>query len=180
MAMSDSDASVEAGWNRYFVKSSGTLQRDLAIYRDESLTDLVFTVAADKHHGEIAGADGTVVLTAEVKKAMFGKVEYAKPDGTAVASMKKNSILNKKHMEVTLADGTEWTVVKSGRLQQFCSVLDNDVPVVRADFTTLPLKHRYPVEIADGVDVPLAVGLVWAINFAHLQRISGAGAAAAT
>lgn len=94
--------------------------------------------------------------------------------------MKKNSILNKKHMEVTLADGTEWTVVKSGRLQQLCSVLDNDVPVVRADFTTLPLKHRYPVEIADGVDVPLAVGLVWAINFAHLQRISGAGAAAAT
>jgi hypothetical protein len=51
---------------------------------------------------------------------------------------------------------------------------------VRADLKTLPLKYRYPVDIADGVDVPLALGLLWAINFAHLQRIAGAGAAAAT
>jgi hypothetical protein len=94
--------------------------------------------------------------------------------------MKKNSILNKKHMEVTLAGGAEWTVVKSGGLKQVCSVLENGVPIVRADLKTLPLKHRYPVDIAEGVDVPLAVGLVWAINFAHLQRVAGAGAAAAT
>lgn len=148
--MSESDTSIDAGWNRYFVKSAGGLQRDLAVHRDESLTDLVFTVTGET------------------------------PDGAAVASMKKNSIINKKHMEVTLADGTEWTVVRIGRLKQLCTVLDDDVPVVRADLTTLALQHRYPIEIADGVDVPLAVGLVWAINFAHLQRVSGAGAAAAT
>lgn len=111
--MSDSDTSVETGWSRYFVKSSGALQRDLVVYRDESLTDLVFTVVGDK-------------------------------------------------------------------LQQFCTVLDNDVPIVRADLTTLAMKHRYTVDISDVVDVPLAVGLLWAITFAHLQRISGAGAAAAT
>lgn len=178
--MSNSDTSVEAGWNRYFVKSSGILQCDLAVYRDESLTDLVLTVVGDKRGAEISSVGGAVVMTAVVKKAMFGKVEYAKADDTVAASMKKNSILNKKHMEVTLADGAEWTVVKSGGLKQVCSVLENGVPIVRADLKTLPLKHRYPVDIAEGVDVPLAVGLVWAINFAHLQRVAGAGAAAAT
>ena len=50
--MSNSDTSVEAGWNRYFVKSSGILQCDLAVYRDESLTDLVFTVVGDKRGAE--------------------------------------------------------------------------------------------------------------------------------
>jgi hypothetical protein len=176
----DPDTSVEAGWNRCFVKSSGLLQFDLSVYRDESLTDLMFTVAGDKRGAEIASADGAVVMSAVVKKAMLGKVEYANSDGSAAASMKKNSILNKKHMEVTLANGSEWTVVKSGGLQKVCSVLDDGVPIVRADLKTLPLKHRYPVDIAEGVNVPLAVGLVWAINFTHLQLVAGAGAAAAT
>jgi len=178
--MSDSDASAEAGWNRCFVKSSGIRQRDLSVYRDESLTDLMFSVVGDKHGAEVASADGTVVMTATVKKAMLAKVEYTNADGTVAATMKRNSILNKKHMEVTLADGAEWTVVKAGGLQQLYSVLESDVPIVRADLKTLPLKHRYPVDIGESVDVPLAVGLMWAINFAHLQRVAGAGAAAAT
>jgi hypothetical protein len=148
--MSDSDASEEAGWNRCFVKSSGIRQRDLSVYRDESLTDLMFSVVGDKHGAEVASADGTVVMTATVKKAMLGKVEFTNADGTVAATMKKNSILNKKDMEVTLADGAEWTVVKAGGLQQLYSVLENDVPIVRADLKTLPLKRRYPVDIAEG------------------------------
>ena len=46
------------------------------------------------------------------------------------------------------------------------------------DLTTLALKRNYPVDIAESVDLPLALGLVWAINFAHLQRVGAMGAAA--
>ncbi len=76
------------------------------------------------------------------------------------------------------AGGAEWTVVKSGRLKQFYSVLENDVPIAKMDLQTLALKRTYPLDIAESVDLPLAMGLVWAINFAHLRRVSGAGAAA--
>jgi hypothetical protein len=153
---------------------------DLSVYRDESLTDLVFNVVGDKQGAEISSADGTVVMTAVVKKVMLRMVEYANADGTAVAAMKKNSIFGKTRMDVTLAKGSEWTVVKSGGLQKVWSVLDDGVPIVRADLKTLALKRCYPVDIADSVDLPLAVGLVWAINFTHLQLVAGGGAAAAT
>jgi hypothetical protein len=58
-------------------------------------------------------------------------------------------------------------------------VVEDDVALVTMDLTTLPLKRNYPVDIAEGVDLPLALGVVWAINFAHLQRVGAMGAAAA-
>ncbi|MCU0309940.1 MAG: hypothetical protein MUE36_03240 [Acidimicrobiales bacterium] len=89
-----------------------------------------------------------------------------------------NSVLSKKHMELTLASGAEWVVVKSGALKQIYTVLDGDEPIARMDLRDLPLKRRYPVDIVEGVELPLATGLLWAINFSHLRRVSGAGAAA--
>jgi hypothetical protein len=85
-------------------------------------------------------------------------------------------------MELVLAGDVEWIVAKSGGLKQFYSVLENDVPVAKMDLKDLPLKKRYPIDIAESVDLPLAVGLLWAINFSHLRRVAaaGAGAAAAT
>jgi hypothetical protein len=178
--MSDPESSVEAGWTRYFVKSSGLLQMDLWMYRDEALTDLMFNVVGDKQGAEISSADGALVMTAVGKKAMLRAVDYANADGTAVASMKKNSIFGKTRMGVTLANGPEWTVVKSAGLEKVWSVLDDGAPVVRADLKTLLKQRCYPVDIADSVDLPLAVGLVWAINFTQLQLVAGAGATAAT
>jgi hypothetical protein len=58
-------------------------------------------------------------------------------------------------------------------------VLDGDVAVITMDLRTLALKRTYPVDFAESVDLPLAVGLVWAINFANLRRIGAMGNAAA-
>ena len=58
-------------------------------------------------------------------------------------------------------------------------MLADDVAVVTLDLTTLALQRNYAVDISEGVDLPLALGLVWAIDFAHLQRISAMGAVAA-
>jgi len=44
----------------------------------------------------------------------------------------------------------------------------------------LALKKQYPVDIAASVDLPLALGLVWAINFNYLQTFAAAGGVAAT
>ena len=56
--MSDPDARVEDGWNRFHVKSSGALQRDVSVYRDESFEDQVFTLVGDKHGAQIMDASG--------------------------------------------------------------------------------------------------------------------------
>ncbi|MBK9179894.1 MAG: hypothetical protein IPM45_10075 [Acidimicrobiales bacterium] len=177
--MSDPDAGAEDGWSRYYVKSSGILQRDLSVYRDESFENQMFTIVGDKHGAEILNAGGTVVMTAVVKKAFSAKVEYTNADGALAGNLKTNSVFSKKRMELTLASGAEWTVVKAGGLKQSYSVFEGDVPIAKMDLKTLALKHEYPVDIAESVDLPLALGLVWAINFAHLQRVAGAGAGAA-
>ena len=62
--------------------------------------------------------------------------------------------------------------MQSGALRQIYSVLEDDVPIAKLDLTTLALKKKDPVDIAESVDLPLALGLVWAINFAHLQRVA--------
>ena len=52
--------------------------------------------------------------------------------------------------------------------------------MAKLDLTDLALKKKYPVDIAEGADLPLVLGLVWAINFAYLQRVGAAGGVAAT
>ena len=178
--MSDPDARVEDGWTRFYVKSSGALQRDLSVYRDDSFEDQVFTIVGDFHGAEILNAHGTVVMTAVVKKALGPTIEYTNADGAVAGSLKTHSRFSKKPLQFTLAGGTQWTVVQSGALKQIYSVLENDVPVVKLDLTDLALKKKYPIDIAEGVDLPLALGLTWAINFAYLQRVSAAGGIAAT
>ena len=115
-----------------------------------------------------------------VVKGIPAKIEYTNSDGTLAGKLKTNSIFSKKRLEFTLADGTEWAVVQSGSLKQFYSVLDNDVPIAKLDLSTLALKKQYPVDIAESVDLPLALGLVWAINFNYLQTVAAGGGLAAT
>jgi hypothetical protein len=169
------------GWNRFCVKSSGVMQRDASVYRDESFEDQAFAMVGDKRGVEITDAGGTLVMTAVVTKGFLTKVVYTSADGAKAADLKTNSVLSKKHMEITLASGAEWVVVKSGALKQIYTVLYDDEPIARMDLRDLPLKRRYPVDIAEGVDLPLAMGLLWAVNFSHLRRVAagGAGAAAA-
>ena len=178
-AMSEPAGQLEDGWNRFYVTSSGILQRDASVYRDESLENQMFAMVGDKGGVEITDAGGTVVMTAVVTKGFLTKVAYTSADGAAAADLKTNSVFTTKHMEFTLASGAEWVVVKSGALKQIYTVLEDDEPIARMDLRTLPLKYRYPVDIAEAVDLSLAMGLVWAINFSHLRRVAAAGAGAA-
>lgn len=118
-------------------------------------------------------------MTAVVKKSLGGRIEYTNPDGTLAGNLKVNSVLSKKAMELHLSDGTEWIVRKSTGLQQIYSVTENDATIAKMDVKALALKPRYSVDIAENVALPLAAGVVWAINFAHLRRVAAAGAGAA-
>lgn len=178
--MSDSLDDTEVGWSRYFVKSSALLQRALSIFEDGTFTeDPVFTVVGEKRAAEFLDASGSVVMKALRKGVTATKIEYTNADGALAGNLKINSVLSKKYMELALASGGAWTVVRDAGVKQAYAVLDDGVVVVKMDLTTLPLKRNYPVDIAESADLPLALGLVWAINFAHLQRVGAIGAAGA-
>ena len=178
--MSDALDGREGRWRRYYVTSSPLLQRELSIFDDESFADdPVFTVAGKKRVFEILSASGSVVMTACMKGVTLSKFEYTNADGTLAGKLKVNSVLSKTYMELALAGGGAWTVVRDAGLKHTYEVLEDDVAVVKLDLTTLALQRNYAVDIAESVDLPLALGLVWAINFAHLQRIGAMGAAAA-
>ena len=179
-AVSDPLESTEEGWSRYYVKSSALLQRDLSIFDDESFAeDPVFSVVGKKRAAEILNASGSVVLKALLKGVTASKIEYTNADGTLAGNLKINSVLSKKYMELALAVGGALTVVRDAGVKQSYAVLEHGVAVVKMDLTTLALKRNYPVDISESANLPLVVGLVWAINFAHLQRVGAMGAAAA-
>ena len=178
--MSDTVDSTSDGWHRYYVKSSALLQRDLSIFEDESLADdPVLSVVGEKRAAEILDASGSVVMKALIKGATLTKFEFANADGTLAGKLKVNSVMSKKYMELALASGDVWTVIRDGKAKQAYTVLHEDVAIAKLDLTTLALKRNYPVDIAESVDLPLALGVVWVINFAHLQRIGAMGAVAA-
>jgi hypothetical protein len=138
----------------------------------------MFTISGGKRHAEIVDAAGSVVMKIEMKKIVPAKFEYATADDAAVGTLKTNSILSKKYMEVALAAGGEWTIVRDAHVKQLFSVREGSAAVVKLDITSLPLSRKYPVDIADSANLPLALGVVWAINFAQLQRVGAIGGAA--
>jgi len=177
--MSGGFDSSAPGWKRYYAKSSPLLQRDLWVFADESFAEPVLSVAGENRAGEILDASGSVVMKVRVKGLNLSHIEYTDPDGAPVASVKINSVFSKTYMELTRAGGGVWTVVKDAGAKQRYAVLEDGAPIVEMDLTTLVVERNYPVDIAERVDLPLALGLVWAINFAHLRKMGAAGAAGA-
>jgi hypothetical protein len=167
------------GWTRYYVASSPLLQRELTVFADESSESPLFTVVARKDAAEVLDAAGSAVLHGLLKGLGSSKVEFTAPDGSAAGQLKVNSVLSKTYTEVALADGGQWTVNREGHAKQHYVVQQDEAAVARMDLTALVLKRHYTVDIADSVDLPLILGVVWAINFAHLRKGGAAGAVAA-
>jgi hypothetical protein len=152
----------------------------LSIFDDESFAeDPVFAVVGKKRDAEILNASGSVVLKALMRGVTASNIEYTNVDGSLAGNLKINSAVSKRYMELSLANGGALTVVRHGGSKQSYAVLEDDVAVLKMDLMTLTPQRSYPVDISGSVDLPLAVGLVWAINFAHLReayQMSGGGA----
>ena len=123
-------------------------------------------------------ATGAVVLKAGIIKTAPIKVEYTKTDGTLVADLVADSPLKKKYMVISLAGGDEW-VLKGDHAKKAYSILKDENPIIQMDLESLLLHKRFTIDIADGVDIPLAISVAWALNLAVLHRTAGAGGAIA-
>ncbi len=178
--MSNQKTNVEDGWSRYYVKSSGALTRDISVFSDDEFQDQIYKVDGKmfKKTAKIFDAMDTVILKAETTKTVPMKVKYTNTDGVLVANLDADSPLKKKYMTIGLVGGDEW-VVEGDHANQNYTVFEDGKPIVKMRLGSLLSHKRFSVDISDGVDTPLVIGVAWALNLAILQRIAGAGGAIA-
>lgn len=177
--MSKPNTNVEDGWNRYYIKSSGALTRDITVFRDEAFEDKLYKVDGKmfKKNAAIVDAMGTVVLKAELKTIPF-QVEFTDTDGNLVANLNADSPLKNKYMSISIASGDEW-VLQGEKTKKDYTIIEGEEPIVRMNLNSLLLHKEFTLDVAEGVDIPLAIGVAWALNLAVLQRVAGIGGAVA-
>lgn len=166
------------GGSDFMCAVPGVLQHDLSVSRDESFENEVFSVAGDKHGAKILHATGSAVMTAVVTKALLARVEYLDSNGAVGREAGEELRLQQ---EAHGADACGCRRVDRRQVRSAEAVL---LGVPERDTSREDGSEDASIEASlsdrdrQGVDLPLAVGLVWAINFSHLRRVAGAGAGA--
>ncbi len=154
------------GWSRLQVKSKFGAGRDFAV------TDLagaqVFFVdgkVGTRPKAEIRDAAGATV--ARVRGRLLGvpkRMEILAPDGAALASLKAAMFSPiKSRMTLTAADGREWNL-EGSFLEKEYSIASEGRPVALITQKWVTVRDAYTLDVADGVDVALALAVLWAVD----------------
>lgn len=152
---------------RYLVKSKFGIGRDFSVYDDEEATNMVFSIDAKLGLGtkaEIQDANGKLLFTAKGRVLNIPrKLDFITPDGTVVANVVARFSPIQQRLTMTLANGEVWEL--SGNIiGKNYTVVQGDKTIIDINQKWLTLRDKYFVEIADDVDVALAIGLIWAID----------------
>ncbi len=152
---------------RFLVKSKIGLGRDFTVYDDEDATNKVFYIDAKIGLGskaEIKNADNQVIYTAKGKVINIPRrMEYFATDGTSVAKLNAHFSPIKSRLTMKLADGKIWEL-EGNLIEKNYQVKEGDKIIINMDQKWLTIRDKYYVEIADGIDMALALGLIWAVD----------------
>ena len=112
----------------------------------------------------------TVCLLATTAAAVMaqatGQITGVVTDGSGaeVASLRaKKFSLVKDRMTMEMAHGEPWQV-EGQLIEKNYTVTSGGREVVRISQKWLAMRDKYAIEIADGIDVGLALAVVWAID----------------
>lgn len=152
---------------RYLVKSKFGIGRDFSVYDDEDATNKVYFIDAKAGFGakaNIETADGKLIYKAKGKIINIPRrMEYFAPDGAVAAKVVAHFSPIKQRLTMELANGKKWEL--SGNfIGKNYTVVEGDKTVIEINQKWLTIRDRYFVEIAEDVDVPLALGLIWAVD----------------
>lgn len=158
---------AEVGMKRFLVKSKLGLGRDFSVYDDEEATNKVYTIDAKLGLGskaEIKDASDQVLYTAKGKIINIPRrMQYFKPDGSSVAMLTAHFSPIKSRLTMELADGTKWEL-EGNLIEKSYQVKNGAKLIIDINQKWLTVRDKYFVEIADDVDIPLALGLIWAVD----------------
>lgn len=157
----------DAGMKRYLVKSKFGIGRDFSVFDDEEATNKVYFIDAKMGFGtkaEIKDAQDTVIYTAKGKIVNIPRrMQFFAPDGTSVAELQAHFSPIKSRMTMKLANGTEWSL-EGNLIEKHYQIKQGDKIIINIDQKWLTIRVKYFVEIAVDTDVPLALGLIWAVD----------------
>lgn len=153
--------------SRYLVKSKMGIGRDFSVYDDEEAKNKVYEIDAKMGFGtkaEIKDANGTTIYTAKGRVINIPrKMEFFTPDGSTAAKVTAQFSPIKQRLTMELADGTVWELA-GNIVGKSYTVTSGENTVLEINQKWVTIRDKYFVEIADNVDVALALGLVWAVD----------------
>jgi uncharacterized protein YxjI len=161
--MNDSSENMK----RYLVKSKIGLGRDFTVYDDDEATNKVFRIDAKVGLGtkaEILDANDIVIYTAKGKVINIPRhMDYLNPKGEIVAKATAHFSPIKSHITMELANGKKWELT-GNFIEKNYQVKEGDKVIIEMNQKWMTLRDKYFVEIAENVDLPLALGLIWAVD----------------
>lgn len=155
------------GMKRLLVKSTFGVGRDFSVYEDESATNKVFDIDAKMGLGSkanISDANGTVLYTAKGRIINIPrKMDFLTPSGEKAAQIVAHFSPIKSRLTMTLADGRKWEL--SGNfIGKNYTVVEGNKTIIAIDQQWLTVRDKYFVDIAEDVDIALALGLIWTVD----------------
>lgn len=160
-------SSANPAMKKYLVKSKLGIGRDFSVYDDEEATHKVFFIDAKMGLGtkaEIKNMQGEVLYTAKGKIFNIPKrMEFFAPDGTVAATIKAHFSPLKSKMTIAFADTTEW-LLEGNIIEKNYEIHVGARLVLKVDQKWLTVRDKYFVQIADDVNLPLALGFIWAVD----------------
>lgn len=158
---------VPPGFTRFLMKSKFGAGRDFLVLDPETEEQhyLVDGKLGPRPKAEVLDAAGTLLYS--VKGQLLGipkKMAISDATGTEVALLKAKAFsIVKDKMDMQMASGEPWHV--EGKLtEKNYTVTSGGHEVVRISQKWLTVRDKYAIEIADGIDVGLALAVVWAID----------------
>jgi uncharacterized protein YxjI len=153
--------------NRFLVKSKLGIGRDFSVYDDEEATHKVYFIDAKIGFGtkaEIKNIEGLVLYTVKGKVINIPRrMEFFTPDGRVAAQVVAHFSPIKQRLIMELANGKKWEL--SGNIVgKSYAVVEGEKKVIEINQKWITIRDKYFAEIADDVDVPLALGLIWAVD----------------
>jgi uncharacterized protein YxjI len=150
---------VPPGFSRFLMKSKFGAGRDFLVLDPDTEEQryLVDGKLGPRPKAEVLDAAGTVLYIPK-------KMAISDASGTEVALLKAKAFsLVKDRMDMQMASGEPWHV--EGKLmEKNYTVTSGGREVVRISQKWLTMRDKYAIEIADGIDVGLALAVVWAID----------------
>jgi len=155
------------GWSRYLVKSRFGAGRDFAVLDPASEEQRFFVDGKMGARPKAEVLDAASQVLYRVTGRMLGIPKHmtiADAAGTEVASLRAKAFSPiKTRMTLEVTSGDPWTL-EGSFIEKNYSVSAGGRPVVQITQKWVTVRDTYTLDVAEGVDVGLALAILWAVD----------------
>ena len=155
-----------SGWTRYVMKSKFGAGRDFAVLdAQEQQVYYVDGKMGTRPSADVKDAADVVVYSVRGKLLGIPKhLTISDAEGNEVGSLKAKAFsMVKDKMSLTMSDDSDWSL-EGSFIEKEYKIDSHGQPIVKITQKWVTIRDSYTVDVADGVDVGLALAVVWAVD----------------